>query len=53
MVQARLGLESKYHFGQEEDIDPDEMEGEEEQAYLRGRFYCAVQSLLMEYVMEM
>jgi len=51
--QARLGLESKYHFGQEEDIEPDELEKEERQGYLRGRFYCTVQTVLMEYVLEM
>ena len=50
--QARLGLESKYHFGQEEDIGPDELKEEERQGYLRGRFYCTIQTVLMEYVLE-
>lgn len=50
--QARLGLEKKYHFGQEEEVDPLDLKDEKSQnSYLRGRFYSAVQSLILEYVL--
>lgn len=51
--QARLGLEKKYHFGQSEEVDPEDLTDEDSRnGYLRGRFYTAVQSLILEYVFE-
>lgn len=50
--QARLGIESKYHFGQNDELEESEIKDlETSNAYLRGRFYGAVQQLLLEYVM--
>ena len=51
--QARLGLEKKYYFGPDEDVVVEELSSvDEKAAYRRGRFYSAVQSLLIEYVMS-
>jgi hypothetical protein len=51
--QARLGIEKKYHFGQNDELEESEIQDKKiRSAYLRGRFYCAVQSLLIEFVME-
>ncbi len=50
--QARLGLERVHHFGADEKVVIEELSSAEEQgAYRRGRFYTAVQSVLIEYVM--
>ena len=51
--QARLGLEKIYHFGQENELKPNDLKDEKTfKAHLRGRFYAAVQDLLLEYVMK-
>lgn len=51
--QARLGIESKYHFGQNDELEESEIEDPETAgAYLRGGFYGAMQQLLLEYVMQ-
>lgn len=50
--QARLGLERIYHFGPDEKVVMEELSsGDEKEAYRRGRFYSAVQAVLIEYVM--
>lgn len=51
--QARLGLEEKYKFGQNDDREPDEIENiDEREAYYRTRFYSFVQQSLLEFVMS-
>lgn len=50
--QARLGLEDEYHFGPEEQVDLERLDLEARAAFVRSRFYCAVQSLLLEHVMS-
>lgn len=50
--QARLALEEHFHFGPGEAIDPADLPQHSQSALLRSRFYCAVQSLLLEYVMR-
>lgn len=50
--QARLELEAKYHFGQGERGNPDEIaDGAARAAFYRYDFYFTVQSLLLRYVM--
>lgn len=49
--QARLALEELYHFGPAENIKPTRFNAEKRAAFLRSKFYCAIQSLLLEYVM--
>jgi hypothetical protein len=49
--QARLSLEEHYHFGPSEAIDPQGFTPTRRAAFYRSKFYCAIQSLLLEYVM--
>jgi hypothetical protein len=50
--QARLALEEQFQFGPTEDIDPGKLSPVRAAAFLRSKFYCAIQSLLLEYVMK-
>lgn len=50
--QARLALEEIFHFGYEEDIDPGDLPPAQRAAFIRSRFYCAIQGLLLEHVMK-
>jgi len=50
--QARLALEERFHFGPGEAIDPTALPPAVRSAFLRSQFYCAIQSLLLEYVMR-
>jgi len=51
--QARLAMEAKYQFGPRELRDPSQLKSKEmRSAYFRNDFYCTVQSLLLEYVMD-
>lgn len=51
--QARLGLEKIHHFGPEDELEPTDLEDKTAlEAHLRGRFYSAVQGLLLEYVIS-
>lgn len=50
--QARLELEERYHFGPSESLDRDELPPIKQSASLRSRFYCAIQSILLEHVMR-
>ena len=51
--QARLGLEGRYHFGQMDEIEGmDGFTEDKRYAFVRSQFYCALQSVLLEYVME-
>jgi hypothetical protein len=49
--QARLALEDIHHFGPGEKIKTSSLPAPSRDAFLRSQFYCAVQSLLLEYVM--
>ena len=51
--QARLGLESRYEFGQLEQIEgPEDFPDDKRYAYVRSQFYSSLQSVLLEYVLE-
>jgi hypothetical protein len=50
--QARLALEDAHHFGQQETIDPTGFDEARKSAFLRSRFYCAIQGLLLEFVLK-
>jgi hypothetical protein len=50
--QARLALEELHHFGANESISLDENSQDRHTAFLRSRFYCAIQSLLLEHVLR-
>jgi hypothetical protein len=50
--QARLGLEELYKFGPSDHLDPKDFSPIRRAALYRSRFYCAIQSLLLEYVMD-
>jgi hypothetical protein len=50
--QARLALEEIHHFGPGEKINSAALQPNSRNAFLRSQFYCAVQSLLLEYVMR-
>ena len=48
--QARLSIEERFHFGSTEPIDAAGLPPFRRAAFLRSRFYWAVQSLLLEQV---
>lgn len=50
--QARLAIEEHFHFGPAETINPDGLSLERRAAWIRTKFYCAIQGLLLEYVMK-
>ena len=50
--QARLALEEVHQFGPSEWIDPAELPPARRAAFIRSKFYCAIQGLLLEYVMK-
>lgn len=50
--QARLALEEIHHFGPAENLQPADLTPPSRNAFLRSQFYCAIQSLLLEYVMR-
>ena len=51
--QARLGLEGRYRFGQLDEIEGvEEFSEDKRYAFVRSQFYCALQSVLLEYVIE-
>jgi hypothetical protein len=50
--QARLALEELHHFGQGEKLDLAALPAPSRNAFLRSQFYCAMQSLLLEYVLR-
>ena len=49
--QARLSLEEHFKFGPSEEIDPRGFTPTRRAAFYRSKFYCAIQSLLLEYVL--
>jgi hypothetical protein len=50
--QARLAIEEHFHFGPTDSTDPKKLTPEGRAAFIRSKFYCAIQGLLLEYVME-
>lgn len=50
--QARLNLEELFKFGTAETLDASTLSPVRAAAFIRSKFYCAVQSLLLEYVMR-
>ena len=50
--QARLALEERHRFGPSERLDPKRLTPERGTAFFRSKFYCAIQGLLLEYVMK-
>jgi len=50
--QARLSLEEHFKFGPAEEIDFEELAPTRRAAFFRSKFYCAIQGLLLDYVMS-
>ncbi len=51
--QARLALERRYKFGpSQEATDVEEFSAAKRSAFIRSQFYCALQSVLLEHVLE-
>lgn len=50
--QARLSLEEHFQFGQTEELDLKMFTPTRRAAFFRSKFYCTIQSLLLEYVMR-
>lgn len=50
--QARLALEEHYHFGDYDDLDPDDLPPGTRSALTRSVFYFDIQSLLLRYVLR-
>lgn len=49
--QARLALEERYRFGAEGKA-PLNQGGDAVAAYIRSRFYCAIQSMMLDFLMK-
>ena len=49
--QARLGLEERYGFGPVTDPDLEAMNPARRSGFLRGRFYTAVQGIMLDHLM--
>jgi len=49
--QARLGLEERYHFGEDGLASLAAMGASRRSGYLRGRFYAAVQEIMLVHLM--
>ena len=50
--QARLAIEEHFAFGPSDAVDPVGLTPERRAAFIRSQFYCAIQGLLLEYVMR-
>lgn len=50
--QARLAIEEHYSFGDGESISPEGLTPARRAAFIRSRFYCAIQGMLLEHVMR-
>ncbi len=50
--QARLALEEHYRFGPAETIQLKGLTPERRAAFVRSKTYCAIQGMLLEYVMK-
>ncbi len=50
--QARLAIEELHHFGPGGNIHPASLPAVSRQPFMRSQFYCALQSMLLEYVLR-
>lgn len=50
--QARLAIEEHYAFGPGESISPKGLTPARRAAFIRSRFYCTIQGLLLEHVIR-
>lgn len=50
--QARLAIEEVHRFGSSEIMPHEALEPQGRNAFLRSRFYCAIQSILLDHVMR-
>lgn len=50
--QARLAIEEHYAFGSGDSISPEGLTPARRAAFIRSRFYCAIQGLLLDHVMR-
>jgi hypothetical protein len=50
--QARLAIENRYSFGAGDSISPEGLTPSRRAAFVRSRFYCAIQGMLLEHVMR-
>ncbi len=50
--QARLAIEARFHFGPSEMTDLQKLTAPKRAAFIRSKFYCQIQGLLLEYVMK-
>ncbi len=50
--QARLALEDQFSFGSSETLDSGNLPPEPQAAWMRSKFYCAIQGLLLAHVMR-
>jgi hypothetical protein len=50
--QARLAIEERHHFGPGGEIHLASLTAISRPAFLRSQFYCALQSMLLEYVLR-
>lgn len=51
--QARLEMEEIYHFGQNAETDPKNLKPIRHDALIRSRFYCGLQSVILDHVMNL
>jgi hypothetical protein len=51
--QARLEIEEIYHFGQDPESDPKNYKPLRREALLRSRFYCGLQSLILDHAFSL
>ncbi len=51
--QARLELEEIYHFGQNPESDPKNRKPIRHDALLRSRFYCSLQSVILDHAFSL
>ena len=50
--QARLALELRFQFGPGDSTEPEDFPDDARSGFMRSRFYCAIQSLLLDHVMR-
>ncbi len=50
--QARLALEDLHHFGPTDGVSMEELHPARRSAFFRSQFYLAIQSLLLDHVMQ-
>jgi hypothetical protein len=50
--QARLAIEERFRFGPGDTIDLSKLTASRRAAFIRSKFYCQIQSFLLEFVMK-